>query len=76
MDRTVIFTHPSPRVFDDMLAIVAMRVDPVTTPLGLRLSSWASLLHLKRTHGSLAAASLAAGERQRLGRAAAARRPA
>jgi hypothetical protein len=64
MDRSVTFTHPTPLILDNMLAVVAMRGTPVEINLGLRLSVWASLLHLRRAHGSLAAASIAASERQ------------
>lgn len=69
MDKSVIIAHPTPRVLADLLAIVSpgsgAPADPLDTPRGLRGCAWASLLHLRRVHGSLAAASRAAGERQR-----------
>ncbi len=73
MDSSVIITHPTPLMLDNMLAVAApgsepgagMRTSPLDTSHHLRACVWASLLHLRRAHGSLAAASRAASERRR-----------
>lgn len=64
IERAVIVSHPTPTVLDNLLAVVDLRACPIETGLDLRVSSWATLLHLRRAHGSLAAALEAARDRE------------